>query len=381
MSPRSRRDETGAIAVLAAMVSLVLFLIAGLVLDLGLARDVKRQSQASSDAGALAAANALFANSAVPDFVAAGAAAKNYAALNFGVTASDWLTCTDPGALTFKPAGTACISFDSATKPTLARVLTPIRKVDTGFGRAAGVTTIPISSVAEASTVPKAPDDLRPWAMCSEMVPSTPNTEVSLVYMPGNGHTSTHGCAESNAGGNWWLMLCPGDQNGSTGQTSDNILYGCQSTITPVPNQPTGPTLAQHLINGCATLSQSCLSGDTGSNLHLFDDEWQTLVGKTITMPVFCDQNACTKSTVTGSGSNARYPIYKMVSVEICGFGLKGRYSTNWPTDACTALNTVTKYSPSKTIDDKEYAFLVVFKTVDQPLVTVDPNATTNLVR
>ena len=32
-------------------------------------------------------------------------------------------------------------------------------------------------------------------------------------------------------------------------------------------------------------------------------------------------------------------------------------------------------------IDDKEYAFLVVFKTVDQPLVTVDPNATTNLVR
>ena len=81
--------------------------------------------------------------------------------------------------------------------------------------------------------------------------------------------------------------------------------------------------MAQHLINACATLNESCLSGDTGANLHLYDDEWQTLVGKTITMPIFCDKNACTKSTVTGSGSNARYPIYKMVSVEICGFGLK----------------------------------------------------------
>ena len=174
MSPRSRRDESGAIAVLAALTSLLLFVMAGLVVDLGLARDVKRQSQNSSDAAALAAANALFANSAVPDFVAAGAAAKNYAALNFGVTAADWLTCTDPGALTFKPAGTACISFDSDTKPTIARVATPTRKVDTGFGRAAGVTTIPIKSAAEASTVPKVPDDLRPWAMCSEQVPSTP---------------------------------------------------------------------------------------------------------------------------------------------------------------------------------------------------------------
>ena len=141
--------------------------------------------------------------------------------------------------------------------------------------------------------------------------------------------------------------------------------------------------LAPHLINGCATVSQSCLSGDTGANLHLFDDDWQTLVGKTITMPVFCDQTACTKSTVTGSGSNARYPIYKMVTVEICGFGLKGRYSTDWPggTDPCSTLNTTTKYSPSKSIDDKEYGFLVVFKTVDEPLMKVDPNATTNLTR
>ena len=78
MTPRAR-NESGGIAVLAALLSLVLLMMTGLVVDLGRARDVKRQSQNSSDAAALAAANALFANSAVPDFVAAGAAAKNYA--------------------------------------------------------------------------------------------------------------------------------------------------------------------------------------------------------------------------------------------------------------------------------------------------------------
>lgn len=377
---RRVRDESGAIAVVAALTSVLLFLMAGLVIDLGLARDVKRQSQNSSDAGALAAANALYANSVVPDFVAAGAAAKNYAAMNFGVTAADWNTCTDAGALTYKPVGTPCISFDSATKPTLARVLTPTRKVDTGFGRAAGVTTIPISSVAEASTV-KPLTDLRPWALCSEQVPATANTEVTLIYMPGNGHTSTHGCAASNAGGNWWLMLCPGDQNGNTGQTEANIRNGCQTPITPVPDQPSDSSLAQYLIDACATLNQSCLSGDTGANLHLFDDEWQTVVGKEITMPIFCDWPACAKSTVTGTGSNAKYPIYKMVSLEICGFGLKGNYSTDWPSSgACSTLNT-NNYSPKNTIDDKEYGFLVVFKTVNEPLRKVDPNATTNLTR
>ena len=280
MTPRAR-DESGGIAVLAALLSLVLLMMAGLVVDLGRARDVKRQSQNSSDAAALAAANALFANSVAPDFVAAGAAAKNYAALNFGVTATDWLTCTDAGALAYKPAGTACISFDSSTSPTLARVFTPTRTIDTGFGRAAGVTNIPIRSVAEASTLPPAPDYLRPWGLCSEQVPAPTDTkQVTLIYMPGNGHTSTHGCSESNAGGNWWLMLCPGDQNGSTGQTSANIRNGCQTPITPVPNQPTDWTLAQHLIDACATVNQSCLSGDTGANLHLFDDDWQTLVGQ-----------------------------------------------------------------------------------------------------
>ena len=54
------RDEQGAIAILVAMTSVVLFIIAAMVVDLGLARDTRRQSQNAADASALAAANALY---------------------------------------------------------------------------------------------------------------------------------------------------------------------------------------------------------------------------------------------------------------------------------------------------------------------------------
>ena len=57
------------------------------MIDLGHAREVRRQAQNGADAAALAGGNSLYLHgSGTPDFVAAVAAAKNYALMNFGIT-------------------------------------------------------------------------------------------------------------------------------------------------------------------------------------------------------------------------------------------------------------------------------------------------------
>ena len=153
-----RRSEQGAVAIVTAMVAMVLFVVAALVVDLGLARDARRQSQNAADSASLAAANVLYGNGVKPDFAVAVAAAKAYSAKNFGITAADWSACTDAAALRYKPGGTPCISFQNAassvldvSKPDTIRVRVPVRELGSTFGGAAGVSKIPIRAESEAS--------------------------------------------------------------------------------------------------------------------------------------------------------------------------------------------------------------------------------------
>ena len=151
-----RRDESGAVAVLVAGLSLVMFGLAALVVDLGLARDTRRQAQNAADSAALAAANALYL-SGVANPAAAVAAAKEYAEENFGTSEADWLRCTDPA----RPAGftamgglTACISFSGTPAPTEVRVVVPTRAVKTPLSGLMGVSQVDIGAVAQAGVDP-----------------------------------------------------------------------------------------------------------------------------------------------------------------------------------------------------------------------------------
>jgi hypothetical protein len=243
------------------------------------------------------------------------------------------------------------------------------------------VKSLPIGSVAVASVATPTPG-LRPWGICSEELPTMADTAVTMIFMPGNGHTSTHGCSATNAGGDWWLMLCPEDGNGGGPTTAVNIADGCQDPVSPVPNQPADATLASFLKAACSGRSVHCLGGDSGRNLQTFADEWQTLVGTTITVPVFCDQPACSTTTVTGNGVTALYPVWKMVSVEICGFKLGSRRSTGWPggTDPCTTKNSAA-YTPNS-FGNKEDGFFMIFRTLDKPLdPSTDPTQKAWLVK
>ena len=95
------------------------------------------------------------------------------------------------------------------------------------------------------------------------------------------------------------------------------------------------------------------------------DDEWATLLGKTIAMPVFCDQAPagtpqCDPSTVA-SDTKATWPVWKIAAVTICGYALKGAYSSSTlPTGDCNNMN-VHALDP-KNFDKADIGFLVIFK-------------------
>ena len=158
------REENGAVAIIVALCAVALFIVAALVVDLGLARDVRRQSQNAADASALAAANVLYPasgacmnGSATPCYEDAVSAAMTYAEQNFAVSAAEWGGCTDTSHFYVVPGKTSCISFtdDASTKaepsrPTKVRVVVPTRTVPTGLGALAGVEEVPVGSRAEA---------------------------------------------------------------------------------------------------------------------------------------------------------------------------------------------------------------------------------------
>ena len=130
-------------AVIVAVCSLLVFMLAALVVDLGQAHNVRREAQNASDASVLAAGNALYlSGTTTPDVAAAAAAAKSYGSNNYGITDAQWTSCTDPGALPYQPAGTQCISFDQAAKPGRVRVVVPARQVATPFASLIGVESV-----------------------------------------------------------------------------------------------------------------------------------------------------------------------------------------------------------------------------------------------
>src|SRR5450759_584751 len=132
---RLPRDEQGAVAIMTAFLMVGLILCAAVVVDLGNARDVRRQSQNAADAASLAGANVLnpTGSCASPLDVAkpclhdAVDAVKLYAQSNFQVNPSDWANncqaSTGSALANVASSGTNCISFNSDS--TLVRVYMP----------------------------------------------------------------------------------------------------------------------------------------------------------------------------------------------------------------------------------------------------------------
>lgn len=158
-----RSGEAGAVAILVAVLTTALFVTAALVVDLGLARDLRGQAQVTADASALAAANVLYPESGTctagqatsPCLTDAVNQAKTYALNNMNIEATDWTAagngCSVPSGYVKAPSETtACITFDSLTQPKYVKVSIPFREMKTGLGALADVNEINVRAAARA---------------------------------------------------------------------------------------------------------------------------------------------------------------------------------------------------------------------------------------
>ncbi len=269
--PGSTRDERGAVAVVMAMVAVLLFLIAALVVDLGFARDTKRQSQNAADASALAAGNALYLAtgtcSTVPCWSQAVQAAKDYAEVNFDVPQSAWTGCADPGKLTYVPAGGSnCISFDNATRPTQVRVRMPTRDIDTSFGKLAGVDNIPIATVARATMTPGGALSCGLCVLGSGMLHNLQNGDATVtnanIHFNGNVSVSTNGLVATNG-----QITVEGTASGSLANYVPDPTTGQLPIIDPLA----GLLLPPAAMAGLPARTDPCTQGPgiyTGVNLR-----------------------------------------------------------------------------------------------------------------
>ncbi len=176
----------------------VMFVTAALVIDLGLARDTRRQSQNAADASALAAGNKLYTDAGTVDFSTAIVEAKTYALRNFNVPLTAWVTCTDSGKLAVPSPTSECISFDHATKPTVVRVKIPVRNIATGLGSLTGVQTIPVDALARAALEPGARVECS-LCVLGSMPHTIGNGDVSAITVTGGGGIHLNGSLSGRA--------------------------------------------------------------------------------------------------------------------------------------------------------------------------------------
>ncbi|MEX0426434.1 pilus assembly protein TadG-related protein [Nocardioides sp. DS6] len=223
-------------ALIVAMLAVVLFVLCAFVVDLGNARDQRRQAQNAADAAALAAANVLYA-SGTSDIAAATAAAKAYAASNFGVTSAQWAGCVDSAALPGS-SGTPCISFNSATSPTTVRVVIPTKRVATPFAQVIGTSSVDVNGIAQATVQPGG------------------RVECGLCVTGDGSHDIQNGNITISGASAYFNGSLDANQNGSVVVTGEGSRISIEGSVSPKGTfSPTPSTSQPHIPDPLASLT------------------------------------------------------------------------------------------------------------------------------
>ena len=212
---RLRNDqhgERGAVAIIVAVFAVVMFGLASLVVDLGVARDTRREAQNAADASALAAIGACMPMARRPTSPRRWGWRGATPATNFGTGAADWATCSATSHLAYAPV-TPCISFDSATAPTRVRVVIPSGGRPRRSAGSSATTEWPsVPSPTPSSTAPR-----------SRSAPSA-----SLVAARTTSRTAT-----------WWSRTAA---SGSTAASASAATGRCRPARRTSRGRPTRPT-------------------------------------------------------------------------------------------------------------------------------------------
>jgi hypothetical protein len=356
-------QESGATAVLVAILSTVLFGMAAFTTDLGMAFVSKRQLQTASDAAAIAAASVYTEYPGNCPALRDDSAAKTLAQ----AAGDDLRESNRPGSsgeslsVLCSPDGHLEVSYKSSGD-------TPVY-----FGGVLGHDEDEIQASRTATATVDVPDSvvgMRPYAMCSHDLPDSgfPST-VRKVAFPQTGPAASP-CKKLSGG--WWAVQCPDEPKDIEKQTRE----GCDNAVGVVPGQDAHVgdpvALSDHLVNsseGCGGgLDQDCLEADTGTDLfngHGLASVWRGLLGQTIVIPVFCGGSDCDEDAIDGTGTNGRYPVHRLAAVTVCGFHFK-KQSDSWEQiedGVCGDDNNPNGWNAADGGNDQVY-FLFVFSTV-----------------
>ncbi|MCY7288726.1 MAG: Tad domain-containing protein [Cryobacterium sp.] len=293
MAKRAQKNEQGAVAIFVALLTVVMFAFAAMVVDLGNGRTERRQAQSSADASALAGGNALYATAtSSPDFSAAEAAAKAYATKNYGVTASEWSACTDPARLG-TTISTQCISFEVSASAARVRVKMPERTLPTTFARAIGVNNIKVSALARATIKRGGASDC---GLCILGTGTTHDVQNGDVIVNGNNiHFNGNVSVSSNG-----LVSTTG------GITVEGSASGPLSSYSPDPNvgvPPIQDPLADLLtpdMTGLTAKTDPCVQGPGKYGAKNFPNGLCTLLPGTYVVTGLWDFSGNTSLAGTG---------------------------------------------------------------------------------
>ena len=382
-----RRDERGATAILVGLMAVVLLGLSGFVADFGLAYANKRATQTAADAAALGAAG-VFASQphrSCADMLSNGNTAAQ-AEANSKVSAND-----TPSAHATLAGGTVSASCTGGDLVVRASVTATSPNF---FGKILGRTSdysmerSATAAVEAATTGPR----LRPLALCASDLPAAaaPGTAFRL-YAPGNGLAPPGSCPIPPNAGNWWTLDCPGehsddaDEAKGTAGLEAQIRQGCSSPVAIVPGQGTltGAALNSYLASKCPSIPTVepfiCLEGDPGQpDAGGIEDAWKDLIDQelVVPIPVFCTSSPglCATSSVTGTGTNAIFPVHKLVAVQVCGYHFGKQPSRQYRAPSTMATcNDAASLLSALTTDGTDDAYLVlVARNLSVSIVTAD---------
>jgi hypothetical protein len=364
---RHERGEDGAVAMMAAVLFIVFAVLAAFTVDFGMAYTARQRLQVATDAGSLAAAQ-VFKGRTESCSTLRDSLVSPYPTLRTQaqVAADTWAAKNDPDA-TGRPIQISC------TAGQLGITYSAETSSPTTFGGLAGAgqeITLSRGSASMIGEAEAAVGSMRPWGICSGVINTS--TLGQVVFVPTlHGATSlkdssTTICGDENPPGGWWVAQCVGQGNGN-GQTEATVAAGCPTStayqaVSGQSGYTTPATLYNYLTSKCPskTVNATCLSSDQGNNFHNASDEWQVLVGKTFTMPVFCTKPTCSHMAVAGSGNNASYAIQRLATVELCGYEFQPRTpSTGWPTTGPCATANAKGYQSGDVINGGGF-FLII---------------------
>lgn len=382
-----RADDRGATAVLVGIFAVVLLSLSGFVADFGLAYANKRATQTAADAAVLGAAG-VFASQpfrSCADILSNGNADAQTEASS---KVADNDTTSAPGALSGGTVSASCVGGDLVVRASVTATSPNF------FGNILGRTSDydlerSATAVVEAATTgPR----LRPLALCASDLPAAaaPGTAFRL-YAPGNGLSPPGSCPIPPNAGNWWTLDCPGehsddaDEAKGTAALEDQIRNGCSNPVSIVSGQGTltGSALNALLASKCSSIPStapfSCLEGDPGQpDAGGIENAWEDVIDQelVVPIPVFCTSSPglCATSSVIGTGTNAIFPVHKLVAVQVCGyhFGKQPSKQYRAPSTMSTCNPAASLLSQISTDSTDDVYLVLVARNLSVSIVTAD---------